>query len=119
MPLHDVLRQRLQPLTAAVTSNRIFLYSVFSTFAVAATIANACRAQSNFYSVSIYLSKSSRSVLVRIFVPSSLMILILPIGSRQLRLPLCSSLRQDIPAVILWHFAASRSGGMLSRSNSP
>ncbi|KAH9894733.1 hypothetical protein C8Q73DRAFT_789925 [Cubamyces lactineus] len=64
MPLHDVLRQRLQPLTAAVTSNRIFLYSVFSTFAVAATIANACRAQSNFYSVSIYLSKSSRSVLV-------------------------------------------------------
>ncbi|CDO76688.1 hypothetical protein BN946_scf184677.g8 [Trametes cinnabarina] len=54
----------MQPLTAAVTSNRIFLYSVFSTFAVAATIANACRAQSNFYSVAIYLSKSSRSVLV-------------------------------------------------------
>ncbi|KAI0351005.1 hypothetical protein OH77DRAFT_1487968 [Trametes cingulata] len=64
MPLHDVLRQRFQPLTSAVTSNRIFLYSVFSTFAVAATIANACRAHSNFYSVSIYLSKSSRSVLV-------------------------------------------------------
>ncbi|OSC97071.1 hypothetical protein PYCCODRAFT_1399393 [Trametes coccinea BRFM310] len=64
MPLHDVLRQRLQPLTATVTSNRIFLYSIFSTFAVAATIANACRAQSNFYSVAIYLSKSSRSVLV-------------------------------------------------------
>ncbi|KAI0633905.1 hypothetical protein C8Q77DRAFT_1057555 [Trametes polyzona] len=64
MPLHDAVRQRLQPLTSAVTSNRIFLYSVFSTFAVAATIANACRAHSNFYSVSIYLSKSSRSVLV-------------------------------------------------------
>ncbi|KAH9851484.1 hypothetical protein C2E23DRAFT_869396 [Lenzites betulinus] len=64
MPLHDVLRQRLQPLTSAVTSNRIFLYAVFSLFAVAATIANACRAHSNFYSVSIYLAKSSRSVLV-------------------------------------------------------
>ena len=71
MPLHDVLRQRMQHLTAAVTSNRIFLYSVFSTFAVAATIANACRAQSNFYSILIYLSKSSRSVLVRIPVCSS------------------------------------------------
>ena len=65
MPVHDVLRQRVQPLTAAVTSNRIFLYSVFSSFAVAATIANACRAHSTFYSVSIYLAKSSRSVLVR------------------------------------------------------
>ncbi|KAI8975926.1 hypothetical protein BD414DRAFT_446868 [Trametes punicea] len=64
MPLHNVLRQRMQPLTAAVTSNRIFLYSIFSTFAVAATIANACRAHSNFYSVAIYLSKSSRSVLI-------------------------------------------------------
>lgn len=64
MPVHDVLRQRVQPLTAAMTSNRIFLYCVFSTFAVAATIANACRAHSNFYSVSIYLAKSSRSVLV-------------------------------------------------------
>ncbi|KAI1784254.1 hypothetical protein LXA43DRAFT_227670 [Ganoderma leucocontextum] len=64
MPVHDVLRQRVQPLTAAMTSNRIFLYCVFSTFAVAATIANACRAHSTFYSVSIYLAKSSRSVLV-------------------------------------------------------
>ena len=64
MPIHDVLRQRVQPLTAAMTSNRIFLYCVFSTFAVAATIANACRVHSTFYSVSIYLAKSSRSVLV-------------------------------------------------------
>ncbi|KAI0666717.1 hypothetical protein C8Q78DRAFT_1059101 [Trametes maxima] len=64
MPLHDVLRQRFQPLSSAVTSNRIFLYAVFSLFAVVGTIANACRAHSNFYSVSIYLSKSSRSVLV-------------------------------------------------------
>ncbi|RPD54199.1 hypothetical protein L227DRAFT_556717 [Lentinus tigrinus ALCF2SS1-6] len=64
MPIHDVLRQRMQPLTSAMTSNRIFLYCVLSTFAVVATIANACRAHSNFYSVSIYLSRSSRSVLL-------------------------------------------------------
>ncbi|RDX40453.1 hypothetical protein OH76DRAFT_1412959 [Lentinus brumalis] len=64
MPIHDVLRQRMQPLTAAMTSNRIFFYCVFSIFAVVATIANACRAHSNFYSVSIYLSRSSRSVLI-------------------------------------------------------
>ncbi|KAH9913456.1 uncharacterized protein BXZ73DRAFT_92953 [Epithele typhae] len=64
MPLHDILRQRAQPFTAAITSNRIFLYSVFSTFAVAATVANACREHSNFYSVSIFLSNSSRSVLI-------------------------------------------------------
>ncbi|KAI0779227.1 hypothetical protein C8Q74DRAFT_1446840 [Fomes fomentarius] len=64
MPFQDALRQRVQPLTAVMTSNRIFLYGVFSTFALAATIANACRAHSNFYSVAIYLSKSSRSVLV-------------------------------------------------------
>ncbi|OCH90258.1 hypothetical protein OBBRIDRAFT_755279 [Obba rivulosa] len=64
MPIHDVIRQRMQPFTAAVTSNRIFLYSVFSTFAVVGVIANACRIHSNFYSVSVYLAKSSRSVLV-------------------------------------------------------
>ncbi|KAJ7039245.1 hypothetical protein C8F04DRAFT_1209279 [Mycena alexandri] len=33
-------------------------------FAVSVTIANACRNYSNFYSVAIYLSKSSRSVLI-------------------------------------------------------
>ncbi len=72
MPIHDVLRQRMQPLTAAMTSNRIFFYCVFSIFAVVATIANACRAHSNFYSVSIYLSRSSRSVLVRALVVHTL-----------------------------------------------
>ena len=64
MPFHDVLRQRIQPLTSVLTSNRIFLYCLLSTFAVIATIANACRAHSTFYSVSIYLANSSRSVLV-------------------------------------------------------
>lgn len=65
MPIHDVVRQRLQPFTSAVTSNRILLYSVFGTAALVGTVANACRTYSNFYSVTIYLSRSSRSVLVR------------------------------------------------------
>ena len=65
MPLNDLVRQRMQPLTSAFTANRIFLYGVFSTFATAATIANASRAYNNFYSVSVYLSRSGRSLLVR------------------------------------------------------
>ncbi|PSR72157.1 hypothetical protein PHLCEN_2v11949 [Hermanssonia centrifuga] len=64
MPLNDLIRQRVQPLTAAFTSNRIFLYAVFSTVATLTTVANACRNYSNFYAVMVYLSKSGRSLLV-------------------------------------------------------
>ncbi|KAL6308184.1 hypothetical protein BKA93DRAFT_765822 [Sparassis latifolia] len=64
MPLNDMVRQRLQPLTAAMTSNRIFLYFVFSVLAVVGAVANACRNHSNFYSVTVYLSRSGRSVLI-------------------------------------------------------
>ncbi|GJE95928.1 E3 ubiquitin-protein ligase hrd1 [Phanerochaete sordida] len=65
MPLlNDLVRQRMQPFTSAFTANRIFLYAVFSTVATVATIANACRTYSNFYSVSVYLSRSGRSLLV-------------------------------------------------------
>lgn len=65
MPIHDVIRQRLQPVAASVTSNRIMLYAFFSTCAMLGAIANACINQSNFYSVMIHLSRSGRSVLVR------------------------------------------------------
>ncbi|CCM04367.1 uncharacterized protein FIBRA_06540 [Fibroporia radiculosa] len=64
MPVPDIVRQRLQPLSALLTSNRILLYTVFSSCAVVGTVANACRSYPNFYSVAIYLSRSSRSVLV-------------------------------------------------------
>ena len=66
MPVNDLVRQRLQPLTSLVTSNRIALYCLLSVLLLVGTIANACRNYSNFYSVTIYLSKSSRSVLVRV-----------------------------------------------------
>ncbi|TCD64735.1 E3 ubiquitin-protein ligase hrd1 [Steccherinum ochraceum] len=64
MPIHDAIRQRLQPVAASVTSNRIMLYAFFSTCAMLGAIANACINQSNFYSVMIHLSRSGRSVLI-------------------------------------------------------
>ncbi|CAK5281380.1 unnamed protein product [Mycena citricolor] len=63
-PIAQVLRERTQALTGSISTHRLLLYAVFSFFAVSAAIANALRNYSNFYSVAIYLSKSSRSVLV-------------------------------------------------------
>ena len=64
MPWNDVLRRRMQPLTATMTSNRIIIYAIFSTGAMMGAILNACRNQSNFYAVTVYLSRSGRSLLV-------------------------------------------------------
>ncbi|EIN11941.1 hypothetical protein PUNSTDRAFT_119134 [Punctularia strigosozonata HHB-11173 SS5] len=61
MPLADIIRQRVHPL---VTSNRTLVYSFLSTLAVSIAIGNALRNHSNFYSVAVYLSKSSRSLLI-------------------------------------------------------
>jgi len=47
-----------------VNSHRIFFYTLVSFVSVSAVIVNALKNYSNFYSVAIYLSKSSRSVLV-------------------------------------------------------
>ncbi|KAJ7124912.1 hypothetical protein C8R44DRAFT_587509, partial [Mycena epipterygia] len=60
----QLVRERTQALTGSISSHRIILYAIFSFFAVSAAIANALRNYSNFYSVAIYLSKSSRSVLI-------------------------------------------------------
>ena len=46
-------------------------------------------------------STHSRVLLPHIFT--------LPLGSRQLCFPLCYRLRQDLPAVVLWHITTSRS----------
>lgn len=55
---------RMQPLAASFNAHRILVYTLVSTVAVSAAIANALKNHSNFYSVAIYLSKSNRSVLV-------------------------------------------------------
>ncbi|KAF7362055.1 RING-type domain-containing protein [Mycena venus] len=62
--LQQFFRERAQAFTSSIGSHRILLYALFSSFALAAAIANAVRNYSNFYSVAIFLSKSSRSVLI-------------------------------------------------------
>ncbi|KAG2153893.1 hypothetical protein DEU56DRAFT_771657 [Suillus clintonianus] len=64
MPLNDFLGQRARPIVASFNSHKVLLYGLVSTIAVSATITNALRCHSNFYSVAIYLSKSNRSVLI-------------------------------------------------------
>ncbi|KAF9467259.1 hypothetical protein BDZ94DRAFT_1318695 [Collybia nuda] len=64
MPLNHVLRQRTHWVASSLNSHRVLLYTLFSLAAVSAVIANALKNYSNFYSVAISLSKSSRSVLV-------------------------------------------------------
>ncbi|KAG1745343.1 uncharacterized protein EDB91DRAFT_1269589 [Suillus paluster] len=64
MPLNGFLRQTAHPIVASFNSHKLLLYGLVSTIAVSATIANALRCHSNFYSVAIYLSKSNSSVLI-------------------------------------------------------
>ncbi|KAF7321441.1 RING-type domain-containing protein [Mycena kentingensis (nom. inval.)] len=61
MPVAQAFRQGV---VQSITSHRILIYSLVSLLAVVATIANALTTQTNFFSIAIYLSKSSRSVLV-------------------------------------------------------
>ncbi|KAH7920923.1 hypothetical protein BV22DRAFT_1073169 [Leucogyrophana mollusca] len=63
MPWNDVLPRRL-PLVSSLNSHKVLLYTLVSTIAVSATIANALKSRSNFYAVAIYLAKSNRSVLI-------------------------------------------------------
>ncbi|KAK0225722.1 synoviolin 1 isoform b [Armillaria fumosa] len=64
MPVNPALRQRARAVATSINSHRILLYGTLSTVAVCAAVTNALKNYSNFYSVAIYLSKSSRSVLV-------------------------------------------------------
>ncbi|KAG1851666.1 hypothetical protein F4604DRAFT_1592364 [Suillus subluteus] len=64
MPLNGLLRQTAHPIVASFNHHKVLLYGLVSTIAVSATITNALRCHSNFYSVAIYLSKSNRSVLI-------------------------------------------------------
>ena len=62
--LPNVLQPGGPSLGSILLSHRVFLYSIASSVALLATIANALANHSNFYSVAVYLSKSGRSVLV-------------------------------------------------------
>ena len=61
---NDILRLRAQDLARFLNTHRVFFYTLVSLVSVLAVITNALKNYSNFYSVAIYLSKSSRSVLV-------------------------------------------------------
>ncbi|KAF9484482.1 hypothetical protein BDN70DRAFT_872509 [Pholiota conissans] len=64
MPAADILQLlRTNDLARFLNSHRIFLYTIVSLVSVSTVIINALKNYSNFYSVAIYLSKSSRSVL--------------------------------------------------------
>ena len=63
--MDGVLRPRAHAFLHSLVSLRIQLYSFISLLAISVVVLNALRSHSNFYSVTIYLSKSSRSALVR------------------------------------------------------
>ncbi|KIJ67589.1 hypothetical protein HYDPIDRAFT_84249 [Hydnomerulius pinastri MD-312] len=64
MPWNDVLRARENRIFSSLNSHKMLLYSVVSSLALSATIANALKRHSNFYSLAIHLSKSNRSVMI-------------------------------------------------------
>ena len=61
--------QPLQHAARFLNSHRFGFYSFVSIIAVAGVITNALKNYSNFYSVTIFLSKSSRSILVTFHLP--------------------------------------------------
>lgn len=64
-PLQQLLRHGSNRVLRSALSHRVQLYFLVSLVALSAVVFNALRNYSNFYSVAISLSKSSRSVLVR------------------------------------------------------
>ncbi|KIY66196.1 hypothetical protein CYLTODRAFT_491662 [Cylindrobasidium torrendii FP15055 ss-10] len=64
MPINPLLRRGTRALTSSLTTHRLFVYFALSTLAVAVAVLNSMRSFSNFYSITIYLSRSSRAVLV-------------------------------------------------------
>ncbi|KAL1753710.1 hypothetical protein FB107DRAFT_292206 [Schizophyllum commune] len=64
MPPIEAIRHRTRDAISSISNNKLALYAVFSVFATAGCIVNGARNHSNFYSVMIYLSRSSASVLI-------------------------------------------------------
>lgn len=54
----------MPPLTTMLAGHRLQLYGVFSTLLVSAVVASAFNKHSNFYSATVFLSRSSASVMV-------------------------------------------------------
>lgn len=113
MPSNEVLRQRLQSLAQFANNHRLTIYTFVSGFSLAAVVANALKNYSNFYSVAIYLSKSSRSVLVRLEMLSTRQVYNVLEGSSKLWNPSHPSVRASRSAHLLWSSARQRGRGKL------
>jgi hypothetical protein len=116
-PVEQIVRRRARALAGSVNSHRLLLYGFLSTIAMSAAIVNALKNHSNFYSVAIYLSKSSRSVLVsclRDCVHCDFFYLdIFITGSGKLRVPTSVGLWPHCPANILWFTPRQRNRSQL------
>ena len=120
MPFAPFLHQRLPPITSAFTSSRIFLYTLLSLVATITTVANACRSHSSFYSVAIYLSRSGRSLLVRVTsLRRSSCLLMLVSGVSQLWFPMRIAVWPRPAARLLRATSEPRSRGVTSQSLVP
>ncbi|KAI6121361.1 hypothetical protein F5141DRAFT_1258373 [Pisolithus sp. B1] len=64
MPWPDLIRPTQSTIVSSLYAHKMLLYALVSSVAVITTIANALKKHSNFYSLTIYLSKSNRSVLI-------------------------------------------------------
>ncbi|KAI6135786.1 hypothetical protein EV401DRAFT_1844089 [Pisolithus croceorrhizus] len=64
MPWSDLVRPTQSTVVSSLYAHKMLLYALVSSVAVITTIANALKRHSNFYSLTIYLSKSNRSVLI-------------------------------------------------------
>lgn len=64
MPWPDLVRPTQNTIVSSLYAHKMLLYALVSSVAVITTIANALKRHSNFYSLTIYLSKSNRSVLI-------------------------------------------------------
>ena len=111
MPVH----RALQNYASSFAGHRVLLYSLFSIGAVLAVVANALRSQSNFYSVTIYLSKSNGTVVVSTSFPLKLnpgLITVRRTGSGELWHTMCCNLWSNSAADILWAIAYHGSRGV-------
>lgn len=98
MPIPEFLRERTQAAVGSLNAHRILLYGAVSTIAVTAAIVNALRNYSNFYSVAIYLSKSSRSVLVSAHSIHPLVVILIHPGSGKFR---------PADSIVMWSLGAA------------
>lgn len=106
----EALQRRVQPFVAA---HKFGVYAFLSVAAVLAITVNALRGHSNFYSVTVYLSRNSRTLIVCTAI-RSLRRKLIPfshLGVGELWLSHSLNMRSNYAENILWTPSPSRSRG--------